>query len=747
MPEYLSPGVYVEEIDAGPKPIAPVATSTAGAVGVTQRGPETPTLVTNYGDYVRTFGGPVPAPDDDGAWEAVGHYWHMAESIKGFFDEGGARVYVQRVAPKGAGASHVDFNGGLHAGLKRDVAPADETIQLTHVLGLTPGAKLDLVTEEGAPIGPVTVDSIDYDTRTAKLTGAAGVSARRGHDLARILAVDATQAVLTATATSKGAWGDDVSVEIMPVVGARKTLGATPTAGTAVNTKTTADADEKATELTVTAVPGAIDKSNKNLAIQVNGGATIMVTAVTDAPPVPGSPPAVKLALASPLGAVVAAGGIVSVRRSAVAGAVVTVVGADRLYPDALVALEGAAGAQVLTVVSIAGSQVTLSDTPAKAYLEGESINVVEADVSVRCDPAGVREESELFTAMRLTNTADPASLVAGVNLRSRLVRLTAGTNYDGTRLETFPAVTSGARAALAGGSDAFGSLLPADFVGVDNGPGDRSGIQALEEIDQVAICVVPGMWDADVRNALIVHCETLGDRFAILDPPPGLDVQKVEEFRSPIDTKYAALYYPWVEIRDPRPTGGVQQAPPSGFVAGVYARTDAARGVHKAPANETLRSIRGLEQAITKREQDILNPQSINVLRAFPGRGNRIWGARVLTSDAAWKYVPVRRLFLMIEESIDEGTQWVVFEPNDEPLWARVRQTVTRFLASQWRIGALQGATADEAFFVTCDRSTMTQDDIDNGRLICVVGIAPVKPTEFVIFRIQQKTLELATD
>ena len=186
--------------------------------------------------------------------------------------------------------------------------------------------------------------------------------------------------------------------------------------------------------------------------------------------------------------------------------------------------------------------------------------------------------------------------------------------------------------------------------------------------------------------------------------------------------------------------------APPSGFLAGIYARTDVARGVHKAPANEVIRSIRGFESAISKREQDILNPENINVLRAFPGRGNRVWGARVLTSDPAWRYVNVRRLFIMIEESIDEGTQWVVFEPNDEPLWARVRQSVSRFLMTQWRIGALQGATADEAFFVVCDRSTMTQDDIDNGRLICEIGIAPVKPAEFVIFRIQQKTLETVT-
>jgi uncharacterized protein len=177
--------------------------------------------------------------------------------------------------------------------------------------------------------------------------------------------------------------------------------------------------------------------------------------------------------------------------------------------------------------------------------------------------------------------------------------------------------------------------------------------------------------------------------------------------------------------------------------MVGIYARVDVERGVHKAPANEVIRSISGLGEDIAKREQDLLNPRNINVLRSFPNRGPLVWGARVVTSDSAWKYINVRRLFIYVEESIDEGTQWVVFEPNDEPLWARVRQSVTNFLTTVWRSGALQGLKPEEAFFVKCDYTTMTQDDIDNGRLICVIGIAPVKPAEFVIFRIQQKTLE----
>jgi len=170
----------------------------------------------------------------------------------------------------------------------------------------------------------------------------------------------------------------------------------------------------------------------------------------------------------------------------------------------------------------------------------------------------------------------------------------------------------------------------------------------------------------------------------------------------------------------------------------------DVNRGVHKAPANEVISAITRIAQDVNQREQDMLNPSGINALRFFPGRGSRVWGARTLSSDSAWKYINVRRIFIYVEASIDQGTQWVVFEPNDEPLWARVRATITNFLTSTWRAGMLQGTTPAEAFFVSIDHSTMTQDDIDNGRLICLIGIAPVKPAEFVIFRIQQKTQDV---
>jgi len=244
-------------------------------------------------------------------------------------------------------------------------------------------------------------------------------------------------------------------------------------------------------------------------------------------------------------------------------------------------------------------------------------------------------------------------------------------------------------------------------------------------------------------------------DRIAILDAP--------EETTNPTDftnettgyaqntvsaNGYAALYTPWyksaVEYIDTADNNKLKSQqvfiPPSGAMAGIYSRSDSQRGVHKAPANEQVRGALELKVNYNKAEQALLNPEGINCIRAFAGRGILVWGARTTASNALWKYINVRRLFMFLEESIDEGTQWVVFEPNDEKLWARVKQSISNFLTTQWREGALMGSNPEEAFFVKCDRETMTQDDLDNGRLICEIGVCPVKPAEFVIFRIAQQ-------
>jgi hypothetical protein len=304
------------------------------------------------------------------------------------------------------------------------------------------------------------------------------------------------------------------------------------------------------------------------------------------------------------------------------------------------------------------------------------------------------------------------------------------------------------ARHPLAGGNDSMATLNDNAYIGSDNAnPEDRTGLFSLRNIEDISIVAVPGRTSTVMQNALINHCEIARYRFAVLDAhrPPTDSIADVITQRQQFDTKYAALYHPWLLIPPPFPASAAvadeYPIPPSGHVVGIYARTDIERGVHKAPANEVVRGIVGLQRLLNKGEHDILNPYpvNINVIRDFRpnSRGIRVYGGRVITSDSDWKYVNVRRLLIFIEASLNRGLQWVVFEPNAEPLWARVRRSISNFLTLVWRNGALEGTKVEEAYFVKCDRTTMTQTDIDSGRLICIVGVAPVKPAEFVIVRI----------
>lgn len=274
-------------------------------------------------------------------------------------------------------------------------------------------------------------------------------------------------------------------------------------------------------------------------------------------------------------------------------------------------------------------------------------------------------------------------------------------------------------------------------YIGTDNGPGTRTGLKAFEDVDEINIVCAPGQTDPVIHDAVLSHCENMRYRFAILDPPELIEKGGVDKLGKPRDSKYGAYYFPWLEVYDPY-KGNVFQ-PPSGYMAGVYARSDGERGVHKAPANELVRGALGLKYNITKGEQDILNPKGINCIRTFTNRGIRVWGARTISSDASWRYVNVRRLFNMVEQSIELGTQWVVFEPNDSKLWKRITRDIGAFLMRLWRQGALFGSTPEEAFYVKCDAETNPPEVIDAGQLICEIGMCPVKPAEFVIFRIGQ--------
>jgi phage tail sheath protein FI len=353
-------------------------------------------------------------------------------------------------------------------------------------------------------------------------------------------------------------------------------------------------------------------------------------------------------------------------------------------------------------------------------------------------------KEQEVYD--NVTTKKGKNNVVTAVRAASKLIKIEeAG---SAAALEELPAP---GKFSLSGGTSAAPvRVTPDDYVG---NSADRTGFGGLETIEEVTMLAVPdlmsmyqkGVIDGEglqaVQSAMISHCELMGDRVAIVDSPPGLNAQQIKEWRVDkvrYDSKYATLYWPWVKVFDPLLGQGVF-IPPSGHMAGIWARSDDTRGVHKAPANEVIRGALDLELLLTKGEHDQLNNQGINCIRAFPGRGIRVWGARTLSSDPAWRYVNVRRLFNFIEESILGGTQWVVFEPNDMALWGRVNRTISAFLLRVWRDGALFGATPEEAFYVKCDSETNPPEVIDAGQLVVEIGIAPVKPAEFVIFRIAQ--------
>lgn len=382
------------------------------------------------------------------------------------------------------------------------------------------------------------------------------------------------------------------------------------------------------------------------------------------------------------------------------------------------------------------GNNISVSATPDAPAGEGKD-QTFTLNVSVNGKP------TETFPGLTVKKGENSAETVTA---KSKLINVELGSAPKGGAL----AIPSGS-VNLAGGAT---SNKPVSLNEYQGSTADRTGLAGLEAFDDVTMLVAPDLMSAfeakeldekgvqGVQTALIDYCERMRYCFTILDPIPNLNPQEVKEWRLKVnyDTTRAALYYPWIEVMDMASGGGKTKfVPPSGHMAGIYARNDETRGVHKAPANEIVRGAIGLAMTVTKGEQDGLNPIGVNCIRGFPGRGLRVWGARTLSSDPAWRYINVRRLFSMIEASVERGTQWVVFEPNDQMLWARVVRDVSSFLRMRWREGALFGTTPEQAFFVKCDEELNPVESRDLGMLVCEIGIAPVKPAEFVIFRISQ--------
>ena len=383
-----------------------------------------------------------------------------------------------------------------------------------------------------------------------------------------------------------------------------------------------------------------------------------------------------------------------------------------------------------------------------EAGAAGDEISVEFADPSEPAEDTFnlvVRRGKTEETYPNVTTKKGPNNVVTQVKQKSKIVSVEEVAKGGAVAIPE-----KGKFALGGGGAPVPVSVTPDSYVG---NSADRTGFGGLEAIDEITMLAVPDLMAAyqqgaldmeglkGVQLAMIAHCELMNNRVCILDAPPGLNAQQVKEWRMDMagyDSKQAALYWPWIKVMDPV-KGEAIHIPPSGHMAGIWARTDDTRGVHKAPANEVIRGAISLELQITKGEQEQLNPIGVNCIRSFPGKGIRVWGARTLSSDPEWRYLNVRRLFNMVEQSILNGTDWTVFEPNDFRLWLAVRRNVNAFLRNVWRSGALFGEAEADAFWVKCDEENNPPESRDLGELHVDIGIAPVKPAEFVVFRIQQ--------
>ncbi len=633
MPEYLAPGVYVEEVSFRSKSIEGVSTTTTGFVGATRYGPIllTPDVITSVVEFERTYGDRQQLQFDSGSDTRDNFMWH---AVRAFFENGGKRLYIARVYKPTSG---------------------------------------DLLTLDGfdpatgpAPPGFARSTGSSQIGVFARFPGAAGnmqvrITLTAGQN---VFSVDA------GTPTVRGLYQNDLVL-------LQEGGGSLPAAVFALAVPAVQDGVQTWRFHRA----GDSPPGERQLADLTAGSTVRVVTAtVTVFPPDPATPSLVYPGLALDP----------SHRR---AGA------PDSLQSQFALAQPSLGRARSVPIVMFFGS-----------LAKADGIAVVNEILAGK---------SSLLTALLST------------------------TSTDADRSVNVP---------LSGGDD---GLLPDvfDYEGIGGDPDSKvkSGLTAFEDIDDISIVAAPGStaaYAADppgvlaIAGALLTHCTNMRYRIAVLDSGDQQSIADVRDMRAKLDSTYGALYYPWITIIDPL-TGNELNVPPSGAVCGIYARNDINRGVYKAPANEVVETAIGLEKILNKAQQDVLNPLGVNCFRSFEGRGFRLWGARTISSDPEWKYVNLRRYFAYLEHSIDKGTQWAVFEPNGDLLWANVRRTISDFLLDEWQNGALLGDKPETAYFVKCDRSTMTQNDLDNGRLVCLVGVSALRPAEYVIIRIGQWTAD----
>jgi phage tail sheath protein FI len=650
MPEYLAPGVFVEEVSYRAKSIEGVSTTTTGFIGPTRYGPTDvePDIVTSLVEFERTYGDRGQLRFSDQPEPLHNYMWH---AVRAFFEGGGKRLYVTRVFraadPNDPLSGYANATlGPLTVRSRFPGAAARRRVQISLGLGPNVLASEPIPTAQLAspPPAPVPGSPPDVPMRT----------------------------VLRAVSDRDVVWISRITSPLPPLADDERTGG--------FYLATVAET-QSGPEWTFT---GADTLGLDDLHVEAGD---------------PGVSDQMRIVTAA-----------------------VTVFPTD---PDGLT--------QVWSALALdrAHERFGAPDSLFHQFAaRPENLNWRRTiPIVIEANPA--LDGREVLNA--LLAAAPPA-------FSDALARF--GTSLEQRTLDL-----------LLDGGDDGGRPSPAEYEGDPLNIDDKLGLKAFEDIEDISIVAAPGS-TFDLENPLyrpqattivallISHAERMRYRIAVLDAGNGQDISQVRALRATLDSKHAAFYYPWVRIFDPVTQQEIH-LPPSGFVAGIYARNDINRAVYKAPANEVVTLAIGFEKTINKAQQEVLNPEGINCLRFFEGRGNRLWGARTISSDPEWKYVNLRRYFAYLERSIDVGTQWAVFEPNGPPLWANVRRTVSDFLFNEFVSGAFIGDRPERSYFVKCDRSTMTQNDIDNGRLVCLIGVAVVKPAEFVIFRVGQWTAD----
>jgi phage tail sheath protein FI len=762
MPEYLSPGVYVEEASSGIRPIEGVGTSTGAFIGVAEKGPiggaryedgpGRPVLITNFGDFTRTFGGFINGE-------------FLAYAVQQFFGEGGTRCYVTRTAHFENSSDPTTLTATRAFWPSRGMPPTPPPPAITLTAPLAAGATVaSLSSLAGISDGTVLYINDGTNAIRVRVNGLAAPNVTFDPPVpaASPIALPATvtPVVMLVNAINEGEWGNNLSVSVSVSGRVATTLSAAMAAGA-----TTAD---------LASIVG-IDVGMTLLLAQGADFALVQVTLID-----PGlrqitfrviessvAPPTVPLTgPAMPIGATVT--GTILGRASTVLQAPA----ANGAFDALLASTEGITVGSILIFVSrtlgaetvsrvvvnrVLGNRVFFAAPGLTAAftagpLPGTPITIVTSeDFAITVLDGGEVVETHANLSLENTNVLDYVE--DRINLgatRSRYIRVDESQLLNAGN--TPPDRTPGPR--RLGGLPGTGGTngAPDDQGDYTGNSAVQTGFFAFDTVDDINILAAPGITLRPVILAGLTYCENRTDAFYVAETPPGTDTATAAlDFKNAtgpftgqqaFNSKYGAIYWPWVRVFDPLTNRPLLMAP-SGAIVGSFSATDVRRGVHKAPAgieDGFLNTAIGIEKVVTKGEHDVLNPQGINVIRSFPGLGIVIWGARTVSKDPEWRYVNVRRLFLFLEESIDEGTQWVVFEPNDPVLWARIIRNVSAFLRVQWLEGKLVGTKEEDAFFVKCDEETNPPESVDLGRVITVIGVAPSKPAEFVIFRIMQK-------